>query len=602
MIRHSLVVCLLLTCVSWAQITLHPSDNVPKIVSSKPAGTTFVFTPGTYRLSQPIIPKDNDKFIGQAACAPPQSTCQAVISGGLDIGKSAKPDAGNYSVSGQTQQNPRAVPRNCDPGWTSCMYPEDLFFDGVPYRHLDSESMPSIGAHEWWFDYANHVIYFHDDPSGHLVETSGVNSGFGGPANNVLIQYLTIEEFADMYPFGAVGGPQGKNSLTQGTNWTVENCEVKLNHGFGVRVEYRMHILKNYIHDNGQVGIGGGIGAAANPVTESTDSGILIEGNTISHNDFAHFNPGFGSGGIKVGATSGLSIRNNVIEHNDGAGIHFDADSGDEFVDNNVIFDNSDSDGLGQEIGDGRSVFRNNKVLLNGGHVNSDGWAYQIGVHASSGVEAYCNVMEVPPARGGIGGWGVIASSRGNSAYPPFGPHVTTDNYFHHNVVIWQEGANGEVGFRQTDPGNQPDFFSRNRAPDYNDYHLPDPSGPHFVYDNNNSRMNRPKNFSGHRSSGADVHGVVDKNYTSGFPEVSITYPADQSSVTSPTTVTASASDQSGIRKVEFYVDWKLETTTNNPPYEFNWTDGTSGSHIVAAMAYSNAGIRDCYAVTLNEQ
>ena len=39
-----------------------------------------------------------------------------------------------------------------------------------------------------------------------------------------------------------------------------------------------------------------------------------------------------------------------------------------------------------------------------------------------------------------------------------------------------------------------------------------------------------------------------------------------------------------------------------NPPYNFTWTDGTTGPHIVAAMAYSNAGIRTCYAVTLNEQ
>ncbi len=39
-----------------------------------------------------------------------------------------------------------------------------------------------------------------------------------------------------------------------------------------------------------------------------------------------------------------------------------------------------------------------------------------------------------------------------------------------------------------------------------------------------------------------------------------------------------------------------------SPPYDFNWTNGTTGAHTVAAMAYSNAGIRACYAVTLNEQ
>ena len=84
--------------------------------------------------------------------------------------------------------------------------------------------------------------------------------------------------------------------------------------------------------------------------------------------------------------------------------------------------------------------------------------------------------------------------------------------------MIWEAGANGEVGFRHNDPANQPDFFAKNPPPDYNSYHLPDPSGAHFVYDNNNSRGNRPKAFSNHRASGADVHGTVDTNYTSGFP------------------------------------------------------------------------------------
>lgn len=602
MIRYVVVVSLLFPCMGWTQVTLHPSDNVPKIVSSKPAGTTFIFTPGTYRLSQPIIPKDNDRFVGETACAPPQSACPAVISGGIEIGSLAKPEGGNYAVARQGQRNPRAVPRNCDDNWTGCMYPEDVFFDGVPYRHLDSPTMPNIGPHEWWFDYDSHVIYFHDDPSGHKVETSVVNNGFGGPANNVTIQYLTVEEFADMYPVGAIGITQGKNVLTQETNWTIKNCEVTLNHGFGVRVNYRMRILNNYIHDNGQVGIGGGIGVPAEPITESTDSGILIQGNTINHNDYAHFNPGFGAGGVKVGATSGVMVRDNVIQNNEGSGIHFDIDSNSGFVDNNLIANNSDGDGMGQEIGAGRSIFRNNKVLRNGLQINDNNWAYQIGVHASSGVEAYCNVMEVPAARGGVGGWGVGSSNRGSSGFPPFNYRVTTDNYFHHNVVIWDVGANGEVGFRNNDPANQPDFFSKNRPPDYNDYHLPDPSGAHFVYDNDNSRSNRLKNFKGHRSSGADVHGTIDGNYASGYPDVSITSPVDGSSVSGPVTITAAASDRTGIRKVEFYVDWSLQTTVSSQPYEFNWTNGSSGSHVISAMAYSNAGIRTCYAVTLNEQ
>ena len=83
---------------------------------------------------------------------------------------------------------------------------------------------------------------------------------------------------------------------------------------------------------------------------------------------------------------------------------------------------------------------------------------------------------------------------------------------------------------------------------------------------------------------------------------MAITSPADQSSVTTPVTVGATASDVNGINKVEFYVDWSLQATVSSSPYNFDWNTATAGAHTIAAMAYSNAGIRNCYAVTLNEQ
>lgn len=600
MIRYFLAF-LILSLTGWAQVTLHPSDNVPKIVSSKPEGTTFIFAPGTYRLSEPIRPKNNDQFIGQTSCSPPASSCPAIISGGVAIGPLATFDGANYQVAKQKQQGPRgATTKQCDPGWLACIYPEDLFFDGKPYRHLDSPTLPTIGPGEWWFDYANHVIYFHEDPTGHTVETSVLNNAFGGPANHVTIQYLTIEKFANVQPVGAIGETQGPNALTQETNWTVKNCEIRLNHGFGVRVGYRIQVLNNYIHDNGQLGVAGGIGWRAAPATQSANSGILIQGNIINHNDYAHFDPQFGSGGVKFGSTSGVVVRDNTIQNNEGSGVHLDDDSGNALVDGNTITDNSDADGLVQEIGDGTSIFRNNKVLRNGAQLNGRNSSYQVAVRVSSGVEIYCNVLEVPSGKG-ANGWGIGTSNRGASPFPPYQYRTSTGNSFHHNTVIWDPGANGDSGFRHNDPANQPDFFAKNAPPDYNSYHLSNASEAHFVYDNNNNRSNKLKPFRDHQASHADVHSTVDSN-TSGYPEVSITSPSDQSSVSSPVTVTTEASDKGGIRKVEFYVDWKLQTTVTNPPYDFNWANGTTGPHTVAAMAYSNSGTRNCYGVTLNQQ
>jgi len=123
-----------------------------------------------------------------------------------------------------------------------------------------------------------------------------------------------------------------------------------------------------------------------------------------------------------------------------------------------------------------------------------------------------------------------------------------------------------------------------------------------FVYDNNNSQSNTRQTFANYQANGADIHGTADTNTASGFPTVAITSPADQSSFNNSVTVAAAASDPSGISKVEFYVDWTLQATATAPPYILNWSSGATGSHTVAAMAYSNAGISSCNAVTLNNQ
>ena len=161
--------------------------------------------------------------------------------------------------------------------------------------------------------------------------------------------------------------------------------------------------------------------------------------------------------------------------------------------------------------------------------------------------------------------------------------------------MIWETGATGGTGYFQTDPADQPKFIADNTPPDYNDYHLPSTSY-HFAYGKTQLT------FAQFQANGADVHGTVDRNNTSGFPSVAITSPADQASVTAPVTVKATASDKSGINRVEFYVDWKLQKTVAGPPYTYSWTNGPTGSHILTAMAYSNAGIRNCFAVTLHKQ
>jgi hypothetical protein len=584
-------------------VNIVPGQNIPAIVAGHPAGTTFIIHPGTYRLTATIKPKNGDKFIGQTACAPPNRACPAILLGSKVIGSSAVFDGVDYRVTNQMQQGPVATVLAsevlCDTGWAGCIYPEDLYFDGVPYKHLKSASRPAIGAREWWFDYASNTIYFHDNPSGHKVETSVLTNAFGGPGNNVTIQYLTLKQFASMYPYGTIGDAQG-SPLNQQVNWTIKNCEISFNHSYGVRIGYKMQILNNYIHDNGQNGVGGGLGSIGEKSLEQVNAGILIQGNIINHNDYAHFNPDFGAGGIKIGATTGVTIRRNTIQYNEGAGIHFDDGSQQELVDGNLITDTQDSDGLANEIDYGTSLFKNNIILRNGHHVMHNYFTGQMVAHASSSVTAYCNVLEVP-AGPAMSGFLISAANRGYSMYPNYQYLVTVNTSFHHNTVIWDAGATGISGYFQTDGAHQPEFFSKNARPDHNTYHMP--AGKNLLlYDNNNSQMNTPKSFASYQASGADIHGSADHNYGSGYPTVSITSPADQSSFTNSVRVDATASDKSGIERVEFYVDWALKSTDTVAPYSFDVSNVSTGWHTVAAMAYSKAGIRNCYAVSLNKQ
>lgn len=580
-------------------VQIHPGQNIPQIVADNPAGTTFEIYPGTYRLSAHIVPKTGDSFIGQTACAPPQSACTAILSGAQRIGYLAKSNGTNYEVTGQTQNGLVFIANNiCQPGYLACNRPEDVFFDDVPIRHLYATSLPSIGSGEWWFDYTHHIIYFHDSPSGHIVETSVLDTAFLSSANNVTIKYLTIKDFASPLQRGGVETSNGNVAENSGANWTIRNCDIYNNHGSGIRLGYGMGVYNSYVHENGIVGIMGGTDSAV-------ASGIVVEGNTITNNNYAKAMSDWGAGGFKIGQTSGVVVRNNTVSNNDGTGIHFDTSSSNTLIDGNTVAKNIGGAGIAYEISLSSAVIRNNIVLQN---ALPDGVAVStagIGSYDSTAVSMYCNVVEIPniPANtGGANGIMVNASNRGYNLLSPFQYLTATKNSFHHNTVFWDAGANGIVGYHQGDTTHQPNFFANNTTPDYNTYHMPSLSDANFNFDDNNTGDNHRKTFSEYQAAGADIHGEADTKYNAGYPTVKITAPLDQTSFTNATTVQATASDKSGINRVEFYLDWTLKSTVAGPPYNFDLSTTAVGSHVIAAMAYSNAGIRNCFAITLTNK
>jgi beta-lactamase superfamily II metal-dependent hydrolase len=75
------------------------------------------------------------------------------------------------------------------------------------------------------------------------------------------------------------------------------------------------------------------------------------------------------------------------------------------------------------------------------------------------------------------------------------------------------------------------------------------------------------------------------------LPVTSITAPLNGATVNGTTSVTASATDNVGVTKVEFYLDGALKFTDNTSPYAWSWdtTTATNGSHSLTSKAYDAA-------------
>ena len=110
------------------------------------------------------------------------------------------------------------------------------------------------------------------------METSITRTAFARSATDVTIRGLIIEKCANPAQMGAIG------EQFPGDGWIIEDCEIRLNHGMGIRVANRGHILRNNVHHNGQIGL------------SWIGDDILVEGKEIAYNNTLHFSFGWEAG------------------------------------------------------------------------------------------------------------------------------------------------------------------------------------------------------------------------------------------------------------------------------------------------------------------
>jgi flagellar hook assembly protein FlgD len=88
-------------------------------------------------------------------------------------------------------------------------------------------------------------------------------------------------------------------------------------------------------------------------------------------------------------------------------------------------------------------------------------------------------------------------------------------------------------------------------------------------------------------------------------PTSSITAPANGATVSATVSVTANASDNVGVTRVEFWLDGALKSTDTTSPYAWSWdtTTATNASHALVAKAYdaaNNIGTSATVSVTVS--
>src|SRR5262245_8992003 len=390
-------------------LVVHPGDNVSAIVNNAPAGATFFFEAGVYR-GVSLTPKEGQVFIGE----------QGAILNGSSVLANFTQEGSHWVIGGQTQEGFRQATGAGESGSMRAGYPETVYIDDKPLTPVDSLS--KLGAGKFYFDYAADKIYIGDNPAGHKVEAGTLDHAFEGNANGVTVQNFVIEKYSAPTQSGAIQGNQ---------SWTIADNEVRLNYGVGIHAEDTSKVVGNFVHDNGEMGLGG------------SGNNILVEGNEIARNGWwSGIDVFWEGGGSKFSETNGLIVHNNYSHDNKGFGLWTDINNINTLYENNVIVHNSGG-GINHEISY-HAIIRNNVLMGNGYQSQGDGWMWgdQIQIQNSSNVDIYGNRIDMTGAEGGNG----IGLVQQNRVYPEYGgPWPTTGNNVHDNIIVSRDG-NGSVG------------------------------------------------------------------------------------------------------------------------------------------------------------
>lgn len=423
-------------------VTVTPGQNLQTLVNQYPTSTTFILTPGTYRL-QSVVPQAYDSFVGQTG---------AVLSGAALLTNFTQ-QGSLWTAQVQVTQA-ASYPGTCGSSNPACMYPEDLFFNNVLKTRVTSLS--AVGPGTWYLNYATGTVYMGDDPNGNTVEISLLPNAFSGSATNVSISNLTVEKYACPAQAGAIDGSGGSNY------WSVGNNEVRYNHGTGIRTGDSMYVYNNNVHNNGQLGIGGG------------GTNLVIQNNQISYNNASGYSYYWEAGGAKFAYVTGLTFQYNYAFSNQGPGFWTDLNATQVLCNQNQFTANVEA-GVLIEISNNVTV--SNNTIWNDGFNPSGtgiGWGAGILIDDSTYVSVYFNT--VTNCMDGIGG---VLLNHGNG--PNGQPYTLQNVNVNSNWVTQNTGMAAGILVEGSGFDNSV-FTSWNNQFVYNTWNLANPNGNYFQW------------------------------------------------------------------------------------------------------------------------
>ena len=180
------------------------------------------------------------------------------------LGRADQLDAGGnlWVIGGQTQQGRVHPNAGYKPGFQRAGYPETVFVDNKPLKPVDALSKVVPGT--FYFDYTADKIYIADNPTGHTIEAGKLTMPSTAAPRTSPCKISSSRSITRQFRTAHPGGK----------GWTIQDTEVRLNYTVGIIGRDGSKIIGNYVHDNGQMGLGG------------SGDNILVQGNEIAKNGY----------------------------------------------------------------------------------------------------------------------------------------------------------------------------------------------------------------------------------------------------------------------------------------------------------------------------